>query len=86
MVHYEYFNKVAVSSRAHQVAEWLIEYYDICDGMGLSRHLRVARQLSNHDAVRVWVQQQMRQRPPVFQTLGDLRCAFTALLPVRDFA
>lgn len=81
MIAYTRFNQAFVSQKAYGIADWLIDIYEIQDGLGLAHHLKVPNQLSNHDAVRVWVQQQLQSRPPAFQTLGDVRTALGSLLP-----
>ena len=85
-VHYDRLHQAWVSKRAYGIADWLIHQYEIQPGSGLAYHLKVPRSLNNHDAVRMWVQYQIRTRPPVFQTLGDLRKAFAAMLPANHAA
>jgi hypothetical protein len=85
-LHYDRVQSILVSKRAHGIADWLIHQYEIQPGFGLAYYLKVSRNLNNHDAVRLWVQLQIRTRPPVFQTLGDLRKAFAEMLPVNDVA
>ena len=72
---------VWVSDRVYRIADWLIDFYEIQQGFGLARHLKVALALGNHDAVRIWVHKQCLIYPSPYQTLGDLRAAFARLLP-----
>ncbi|WP_221794353.1 hypothetical protein [Oceanobacter mangrovi] len=78
---HERFHQVWVCERAYSVAEWLILLCQIQPGHGLAPYLGVMPYLDNHSAVRLWVQQKYKQRPPEFQTLGDVRKAFVRLLP-----
>ena len=73
---------VKVSDRAFGIANWLIHHYEIQPGYGLAPYLNVCPNVSNHNAVRLWVELQLQVRPPMFETLGDLRQAFAAKLPI----
>jgi len=76
------YNKLWVSDRAYNVAEWLIYIHEVQDGHGLAPYLGVQPYLDNYNAVRLWVQIKLTRRPPELQTLGDVRKAFRRLLPV----
>lgn len=73
--------KVWVSDRVYCIADWLINNYEIQRGYGLAQYLNVVSTLDNHDAVRIWVHKQDLKYPRPYQTLGDLRIAFSRLLP-----
>ena len=74
-------NKLWVSDRAHNVAEWLIHIHRVQDGYGLAPYLGVQPYLDNYNAVRLWAQIKLTRRTPELQTLGDVRKAFRRLLP-----
>ena len=77
---------VKVSDRAYGIANWLIHHYEIQPGFGLAFYLNVCPNINNFDAVRLWVELQIQIRPPMFETLGDLRQAFAARLPINNVA
>ena len=79
------FKHVWVTERANRIADWLIFVAEIQPGNGLAGHLGVNVSMDNHNAVRIWVQEQMRTWPPQYRTLGELRKGFIACLPCEVF-
>lgn len=76
------FEHINTVERATSIAHWLINYYEIQTGYGLSQFLGINPARHNYDAIRIWVQLQISILPKRYHTLGELRKAFESLLPI----
>lgn len=85
MMEYSYLHRVHALDKATGIADWLINYYNIQLGYGLSKYLGVHPTYQNHEATRLWVHSQMIVLPKRYKTLGELRKAFESLLPSEAF-
>src|SRR5690554_1255717 len=83
---YNYAQKRHTLKKAIDLSDWLIQYYKIQPGYGLSRYLGITSTSHNYEAVRMWVQSQMLVLPRHYNTVGELRRAFESLLPEEAFS
>src|SRR5690554_6374569 len=83
---YNYAQKRHTLKKAIDLSDWLIQYYKIQPGYGLSRYLGITSTSHNYEAVRMWVQTHMLVLPRHYNTAGVLRRAFESLLPEEAFS
>src|SRR5690554_2524365 len=83
---YNYAQKRHTLKKAIDLSDWLIQYYRIQLGYGLSRYLGITSTSHNYEAVRMWMQSQMLELSRHYNTVGELRRAFESLLPEEAFS
>ena len=85
MIQQQMYSSIWIPPQTYDLAEWLIRSFNIQPGYGLARYLGVSRRYNNYRAVQVWVLEQQRNWPAEKRTTGQLRRAFSALLPNDQF-